>query len=104
VIFKPVAGAWDWSQTSRLVIPVENPANEALTLLLCVEDNASRSVAGRHLTGGYPAGCARLFVGTLARWELSRQPFRLADPRGGRGLRPLVRRRKLQSLQVIDRQ
>jgi uncharacterized membrane protein YfcA len=26
-------------------------------------------VAGRHLTGGYPAGCARLFVGTLARWE-----------------------------------
>jgi len=25
VIFKPVAGAWDWSQTSRLVIPVEPP-------------------------------------------------------------------------------
>ena len=32
LIFKPGAGAWDWSQTSRLVIPVENPANEALNL------------------------------------------------------------------------
>ena len=45
--FKPEAGAWDWSQTSRLVIPVENPANEALTLLLRVEGNASRSLTGK---------------------------------------------------------
>jgi len=47
LIFKPEAGAWDWSQTSRLVIPVENPANEALTLLLRVEGNASRSLTGK---------------------------------------------------------
>jgi len=47
LIFKPEAGAWDWSQASRLVIPVENPANEALTLLLRVEDNASRSLTGK---------------------------------------------------------
>ena len=38
-----------------------------------------------------------------SRPPLSRQPFRLADRRGGRGLRPLVRRRQLQSLQAIDR-
>ena len=25
LIFKPEAGTWDWSQTSRLVIPVEPP-------------------------------------------------------------------------------
>ena len=42
LIFKPVAGAWDWSQTGRLVIPVENPGDDALTLLLRVEDNRIR--------------------------------------------------------------
>jgi hypothetical protein len=47
LIFKPQAGAWDWSRTIRLLIPVENPGEEALTLLLRVEDNASRSLAGK---------------------------------------------------------
>jgi len=35
---KPKGGAWDWSRESRLVIPVENPGDEALTLQLRVED------------------------------------------------------------------
>ena len=47
LIFKPQAGAWDWSRTIRLLIPVENPGEEALTLLLRVEDNASRSLTGK---------------------------------------------------------
>src|SRR5207245_3932545 len=47
LIFKPVAGAWDWSQTGRLAIPVENPGDDALTLLLRVEDNTSRSLTGK---------------------------------------------------------
>ena len=34
----PKEGAWDWSRESRLVIPVENPGDEALTLQLRVED------------------------------------------------------------------
>src|SRR5262249_12793139 len=34
LIFKPQAGTWDWSRTIRLLIPVENPGEEALTLLL----------------------------------------------------------------------
>src|ERR1700730_7184213 len=36
LILKPAAGTWDWSRTSRLVIPVENPGDDALTLLLRV--------------------------------------------------------------------
>jgi len=63
VIFKPVAGAWDWSQTSRLVIPVENPANEALTLLLCVEDNASRSLTGKVAISPQSAGNLVISIG-----------------------------------------
>jgi hypothetical protein len=47
LIFKPRAGAWGWSQMSRLVIPVENPGDEALTLLLGVEDQMSRSMTGQ---------------------------------------------------------
>jgi len=38
ITFKPKGGAWDWSQKSRLVIPVENPSDQALTLQLRVED------------------------------------------------------------------
>jgi hypothetical protein len=46
LIFRPEAGAWDWSRTSRLIIPVDNPGDEALTLLLQVEDHMSRSLTG----------------------------------------------------------
>ena len=63
LIFKPEAGAWDWSQTSRLVIPVENPANEALTLLLCVEDNASRSLTGKVAISPQSAGNLVISIG-----------------------------------------
>ena len=38
ITFKPKGGAWDWSRESRLVIPVENPSDQALTLQLRVED------------------------------------------------------------------
>lgn len=44
---KPKGGAWDWSRESRLVIPVENPSDEALTLQLRVEDQKRRSLTGK---------------------------------------------------------
>src|SRR5215472_144576 len=44
---KPEGGAWDWSRESRLVIPVENPGDEALTLRLRVEDQKRRSLTGK---------------------------------------------------------
>src|SRR5215469_16965337 len=44
---KPKGGAWDWSWESRLIIPVENPSDEALTLQLRVEDQKLRSLTGK---------------------------------------------------------
>jgi hypothetical protein len=44
---KPKGGAWDWSRESRLVIPVENPSDEALTVRLRVEDQKRRSMTGK---------------------------------------------------------
>src|SRR5215831_2252107 len=44
---KPKGSAWDWSRESRLVIPVENPSDEALTLQLQVEDQKRRSLTGK---------------------------------------------------------
>jgi hypothetical protein len=44
---KPKGGAWDWSRESRLVIPVENPSHEALTLQLRVEDQKRQSLTGK---------------------------------------------------------
>jgi hypothetical protein len=63
MIFKPVAGAWNWSQTSRLVIPIENPGDEALTLLLRVEDHTSRSLTGKVAIAPRTAGHLAISIG-----------------------------------------
>src|SRR5262249_28997374 len=47
VLFKPAQGAWDWSATSKLFIPVENPGDELLTLRLRVEGPPGRSLSGK---------------------------------------------------------
>jgi len=43
LLFKPRGGAWDWD-TSKIVISVENPGAEPVTLLLQVEDGADRRI------------------------------------------------------------
>jgi hypothetical protein len=63
LIFKPEAGAWDWSQTSQLVIPVENPGDEALTMSLSVEDHTSRSLTGKVAIAPQSAGSLAISVG-----------------------------------------
>ena len=63
LIFKPEADAWDWSQTSRLVIPVENPGNEAVTLLLRLEDHESRSLTGKVAIAPRSAGNLAISIG-----------------------------------------
>jgi hypothetical protein len=63
LIFKPEAGTWDWSRTSRLVIPVENPGDEALTLLLQVEDHMSRSLTGEVAIAPRTAGNLAISIG-----------------------------------------
>jgi hypothetical protein len=47
VLFNPRSGAWDWRDTSKLVIPVENPGGEPVTLLVRVNDDADRSLSGK---------------------------------------------------------
>ena len=47
LLFKPKEGAWDWRHTSKLVIPVENPGGEPVTLLLRIDDDAGRSLNGK---------------------------------------------------------
>ena len=47
MLFKPAAGAWDWSQASKLVIPVTNRGDEPLTLLLRVESDPGRALNGK---------------------------------------------------------
>jgi hypothetical protein len=46
VVLKPSADTWDWSATSKLFIPVENPGDEALTLQLQIESAPGRSLSG----------------------------------------------------------
>jgi hypothetical protein len=46
LVFTPVHGAWDWSATSKLVIPVENPGDEPLSLTLRIEGAADQSLRG----------------------------------------------------------
>ena len=58
---KPKGGAWDWSRESRLIIPVENPSGEALTVRLRVEDQKRRSMTGE------VAAFTRVAACTLAR-------------------------------------
>jgi hypothetical protein len=47
VLFRPVQGAWDWSTTSKLFIPVENPGDEPLTFQLRIEGPPGRSLSGK---------------------------------------------------------
>src|SRR5205814_3763001 len=62
VLFKPADGAWDWSRTGKLVIPVENPGGEPVTLLLRVSDGADRSLSGKISIAPGTAGDLALWI------------------------------------------
>ena len=61
LLFKPRGGAWDWRDTSKIVISVENPGAEPATLLLQVDDGADRSLNGK-------IAIAPVSTGDLALW------------------------------------
>jgi len=67
VLFKPAAGEWDWSLKSKLLIPVENPGGEPLTLLLRVESDPGQSLSGK-------VAIAPHSIGDLAIWTGARSP------------------------------
>ena len=47
LVFKPRGRVWDWSRTSKLAIPIENPGSEPVTVLLRIDDVADRSLNGK---------------------------------------------------------
>ena len=62
MLFKPADGAWDWSRTGKLVIPIENPGGEPVTLLLRVSDGADRSLSGKISIAPDSAGALTLWI------------------------------------------
>jgi hypothetical protein len=85
LLFKPASGAWDWSVTSKLLVPVENATDEPLTFALNIASAPDR------LLSGY-ASIAPHFVGNLAIWinaPLPRAMGMVAGPsRKAAGLEP----------------
>jgi hypothetical protein len=62
LLFRPREGAWDWRHTSKLVIPVENPGGEPVTLLLRIEDEAHRSLSGKTTIAPDASGALALWI------------------------------------------
>jgi hypothetical protein len=62
LIFKPAPGVWDWSQTSKLVIPVDNLGDEPLTLALRIEGEPGRSLRGKVAIAPHSAGDLTIWI------------------------------------------
>jgi hypothetical protein len=62
LLFKPRGGAWDWRETSKIVIPVENPDGEPTTLLLRIADEANRVLNGKATVAPGSAGELALWI------------------------------------------
>jgi len=62
LLFKPVQGAWNWSATSKLFIPVENPGDEPLDLTLHIESAAGRSLGGSTSIAPHSAGDLTIWI------------------------------------------
>jgi hypothetical protein len=62
LIFKPSAEAWDWSATSKLVIPVDNSGDEPLTLLLRIENDPARSLSGKVAIAPHSSGNLAIWI------------------------------------------
>jgi hypothetical protein len=62
LVFTPVHGAWDWSATSKLVIPVENPDDEPLSLTLRIEGAADQSLRGSVSIAPHSSGDLTIWI------------------------------------------
>src|SRR5438445_9942343 len=63
LLLKPVAGAWDWSLKSKLFVPVENPGDEPLALLLRIENEPGRSLTGKVAMAPHSTGDLAIWLG-----------------------------------------
>src|SRR5260370_23953712 len=62
LLLKPVQGAWDWSATSKLFIPVENPGDEPLSLTLRIESVPGQSLHGSVSIAAHSSGDVAIWV------------------------------------------
>ena len=62
LLFKPVQGAWDWSATSKLFIPVENPGDEPLSLTLRIESAPGQSLHGSVSIAAHSSGDVAIWI------------------------------------------
>jgi hypothetical protein len=46
LVYRPAQGAWDWSATSKLFIPVDNLGDAPITLRVAIEDAGDGSLSG----------------------------------------------------------
>ena len=76
VLLKPPERRWDWRDTSKLMIPVENPGGEPVTLLLQIADEAGGSLSGK--TSIAPGGTGDLALSIEA--PLPRKMGMIAGP------------------------
>jgi Beta-galactosidase len=62
LLLRPARGVWDWSATSKLVIPAANPGDEALTLVLRLESTPGQSLNGQTSIAPRSAGNLTIWI------------------------------------------
>ena len=56
LLLKPAQGVWNWSATSKLLIPVENPSDDPVALMLRIESAPGQSLRGSVTIAPHSAG------------------------------------------------
>ena len=62
LVFRPAGSAWDWSPTSRLFIPVENPGDAPITLHTEVEDARGGLLSGNISMAPHSVGDVAIWI------------------------------------------
>src|SRR5262245_28660514 len=68
LLLKPAQGVWNWSATSKLLIPVENPSDDPVALMLRIESAPGQSLRGSVTIAPHSAGDLTIWLdATLTR-------------------------------------
>src|SRR5262249_43233940 len=63
LLLKPTQGVWNWSATSKLFIPVENPSDDPVALMLHIESAPGQSLRGSVTMAPRSAGDLTIWLG-----------------------------------------
>ena len=62
LVFRPARSVWDWSATSKLFIPVENPGDVPIALQLDIEDARGESLSGNISMAPHSGGDVAIWI------------------------------------------